>query len=282
MTLNSYLLIDGALRQTAIKDMYAYGEALQIMPLYIGTPYGDNYDIGPILVGNTSQSDLLESFQQFEWADAASLIKSHYNTQRLFDHLRQFTTVTDESGSHALFRFADPVVTYYWLNSYDNRFINAILGPIAYWQVRQPKAIWHTDKTPLWQFFTIKDQSITRDTAINYLDEPQVKALEAANDFRFKNKLFTWLSEQKAFIFEGKTESQITYWINYCYEEAGVFNLISERSYAMWMELCAEYGHDFASRAQDNLYKNWLTMYPQYKKLPVEVTIQKFYDYLTA
>lgn len=281
MLTNQFLLIDGALRQTAIKDLYANYQGLKIMPLYIGTPYHDNYDIGPILVGNFNQTNLRNEINQYDLTITASIIESTQDINTIAEHLQQFLVVDDEAGSHALFRFADPLITWYWLNSYGEQVHSQIMRPIKQWQVIKPIPHWQTNKTPQWQTFTKAENSIKLQTPINFLLPPQTEALSKANDFRFKNRLYDWLKEHKAHAFENKAEDQISYWMNYCYEEAEAFNLISERSFAMWFELSADYDYDFATRNEDNPYKEWFTQNPREKGLPTEVTIQNFYDHIT-
>lgn len=274
MTLYTYALIDGILRQTAIQELYSRNEPLQTIPLYINTPYKDNYDLGPILVAALDDSTLINEIQQ-SWTNSTTIIQSSKYLQVVADHLKQIIMVTDSTGSNSLFRFADPLVTWYWLNSYEQNTLTDIMGPIAQWQVAKPVTHWNEQKID-WQIF-LNPNTPPLGLTINHLNQPQVDALEEAQKFRFKNRLFDWLKNSKSDFFQGKTPEQIELWMDYNFKEAQAFNLISELSYAIWMELSLDHGVDFASQPK-GLYQQWLIDNPKIKGLPNEVKIQNFYD----
>ena len=276
--INTYALIDGVMWQEAIKDLYSRQEPLQIMPLYINTPYQDNYDLGPILVAALDSSRLMAEIEQY-WPTCASLLQSHQTLTVVAQHLQQLITVTDNAGSHTLFRFADPLVTWFWLNSYPDSAHVDIMGPIERWQVIKPVADWQ-ESIQEWQHF-IKPENPLLGFPINHLNECQEDALQQAADFRFQNKLYRWLQKQNPSALAGQTADQISQWLQACFTDAKANNLISERSIAMWIDLCADYGRDFA-QSQDSLYQRWLLNNPDQKGLPTEVKVQTFYQYINT
>lgn len=273
----TYALIDGVMRQDAIKEIYTFGEAIQVLPLYMNTPYQGNYDLGPILVSVLNNSSSLMTTLQ-SWTDSTTFIQSPEPPQAILAHLQQLITVTDESQSQALLRFADPLITYYWLNSYQETALVDILGPITQWQMAKPIPAWQTQETQ-WQLIEKPINQQPTNLSLNYLNQSQLDALEEATTFRFKNKIYQWLIEEKPELFTNQIPEQISQWLNTCYEEAKAFNLISERSIATWINLCADYGHDFA-KTQAGPYQQWLAERPHYKPLPAEVNIQNFYNYI--
>lgn len=273
----TYALIDGVMRQDAIKEIYTFGEAIQVLPLYMNTSYQDCYDLGPILVSVlNSNSNLITTMQS--WTNSTTFIQSSEPPHIVFSHLQQFIIVTDESQSQALLRFADPLVTYYWLNSYEKNELGNILGPITQWQIARPIPAWNNQETQ-WQLIERQPDQQSVSLNLNYLNQPQLDALEEATVVRFKNKIYQWLSNEKPLLFINYTPEQIEIWLSSCYKDAKAFNLISERSIATWINLCADYGQDFA-QTSTGLYQQWLRKYPQNNRLPAEVNIQSFYDYI--
>lgn len=275
---NTYALIDGVMRQNAVKELYSRKEPLQTIPLYINTPYKDNYELGPILVSALNGSNLMTEIER-NWQTSASLLESNQPLSVVAEHLKQLITVTDDSGTQSLFRFADPLTTWYWLNSYQPNALVDVMGPIQQWRVAKPIADWQEQVTE-WQTF-VKPENTPLGFQINYLGEPQEEALQLAADFRYQNKMYHWLQKQNPKVFADKTPNQISDWLQDSFTEAKANNLISERGIAMWIDLCADYGLDFVEQ-QDSLYQQWLLDNPDQKRLPTEIKIQKFYQYINT
>lgn len=275
---NTYALIDGVMRQNAVKELYSRKEPLQTIPLYINTPYKDNYELGPILVSALNSSNLMTEIER-NWQTSASLLQSNQTLSIVAEHLKQLITVTDDSGTQSLFRFADPLTTWYWLNSYQPNALVDVMGPIQQWRVAKPIADWQEQVTE-WQIF-FKPENTPLGFQINHLDEPQEEALQLAADFRYQNKIYHWLQKQNPKVFADKIPNQISDWLQDSFTEAKANNLISERGIAMWIDLCADYGLDFAEQ-QDSLYQQWLLDNPDQKRLPTEIKIQKFYQYINT
>lgn len=270
----TYALIDGVMRQTAIRDLYSKKEPLQTIPLYINTPYKENYDLGPILVSALDGSSLINEIKQ-SWTNSTTIIHSNEYLQTIADHLKQLITVTDETNSKALFRFADPLITWYWLNSYKQNALPDIMGPINTWRVPVPIAKWQ-QSTIEWQTFE-NPQTEPLGIKLDYLNEPQVEALNQAAAFKLKNEIYETCIEIMPNFFENQPESKISQWMDLQHKKATEFGVISNRSYAMWYVMAMEFGNDFATKPQ-GIYQSWLTSQPKYKGLPAEVNIQHFFD----
>lgn len=275
MTLHSYALIDGVKRQTAIKEIYTSKEPIQVIPLYMGTRFQDVYDLGPILVASIN-GGIIQKLQQDDWPKSTSFITTEQPLSVVAEHLKQFTTIQSEAGSEVIFRFADPLVTYYWLNSYDDPLSN-IMGPIQTWQVAKPQQAWYPDELE-WHTFTNANTPVA-DFPLNQLGDPQMRALELAEGNRFNNKLYLWLVKENPAILEGKTPDEFSIWLNDAVNGARDFNLNTERTYALWVDLCADYGQDFATNPK-GAYQQWLTDNPEQKKLPADVKITNFHRYI--
>lgn len=275
---HTYILIDGVKQQTAIKDLYSKKEPLQVIPLYINTPYKDNYDLGPILVAALENSNLPNTSKQ-HWAKSCTLISTNESPTIIANHLKQFIVATTEAGTEPLFRFADPLITWYWLNSYKENALVDIMGPIQQWHVPIPYQDWQ-EPQKIWQTFT-KPQGNAIGLKLNHLAEPQEEALDQVADFQLKNRLYQWLQKENPKCFEQKTPNQMSDWLQDTLTEAKTANLISERSIAMWADLTADYGQDFYQQ-ESGLYRNWLNENSKYKPLPTEVKIQKFYEYINT
>lgn len=274
----TYALIDGVKRPMAIKELYTGKEPIQTIPLYINTPYKDNYDLGPILVAALEHSNLINHLTK-EWFDSTTLIQTNQPLSKIAEHLQQLIVTTDETAVESLFRFADPLTTWYWLNSYTDEALVDVMGPIEQWKVPIPVADWQPQQLK-WQTF-IKPQNKPLGFTINYLGEPQEEALEQATEFQFKNKIYHWLQKENPSILQNKTPNQIADWLQDALTEAKAFNLISERSLVMWIDLTADYGANFATDTK-GLYQQWLTDNPKQQPMPAEIKIQKFYEYLNT
>lgn len=273
----TYALIDGVMRQTAIKELYQSQEPIQVIPLYIGTRFQDNYDLGPILVASLDNSELINKLQQ-EWPESTTILQSDQYLQVVADHLKQLITVTDETGSNALFRFADPLTTWYWLDSYQNNIPQEIFGPIATWQVIKPIPDWQQPTTE-WQTFTPSENTKLTNIRLDYLNEPQVKALDKAVDFRFKNKQYHLLTKKHNNPFKDKNEAQITDWLNENITEAEKNQLTTHRAIAIWLDLITDYGKDILTQPEGE-YQQWLAQNQQQKPLPLAVKLEDFYKHL--
>lgn len=270
-----YAVVDGVMRQTAIKDAYKIKGAIQVIPLYMNTRFQENYDLGPLLIA-TSDNDssyLVNTITQ-QWSDSASIIHSNESPLVIAEHLKQFITVTDDSGSNALLRFADPLITWYWLQSYQQSALPDIMGAITQWQIPMPHADW--DQQPR-QWLTIENPKTERlKFQVNYLSSEQVTALDQAAKFRFKNKLYHSLKVKPNSPFQQNTATQIGQWLDEILTSAQTNYLTTERSIAIWADLVMDHGVDFLNQPAGD-YQRWLAKNKQYAPLPIDIKVEQFY-----
>ncbi|WGK62405.1 DUF4123 domain-containing protein [Halopseudomonas sp. SMJS2] len=148
-----YLLLDGVRYEQALERLYRRDEELQIEPLYAGTPWQDLADLGPILLGLHQDSTLWQEVDdEPEWHAAAAILTSPAPMTQIADHLRQFNQVTDTQGSAYLLRYADPLVAWFWLNSFGSDTAIHVLGPISQWHIVRPQVTWQPADAG-WQVF---------------------------------------------------------------------------------------------------------------------------------
>ncbi|MGE6660584.1 DUF4123 domain-containing protein [Pseudomonas sp. NPDC077408] len=270
----NFLLVDGVLRQDALQWLYGVGEPIEVIPLYSGTRWDGVKELGPILVGLDSHSSLLG-----EWRSSPSLqrqtsrIQSSSSLNDVADHLSQFITITDNLGSYSLFRFADPLVTSYWLNSYPQSAYQTLLGPIIEWLVPLPPPNWAPSHAVEWQSYRSQPNSSRLEGKLNHLIDDQVKALEQAYRRSFKERLYGWLIEDYPQTLSGLGEQERGQWLEQRLLDAEAWGLVNERSIAIWLERCACWGDNFATRS-DSPYQAWLARTPDAQKLPPERRIQ--------
>ncbi|MFD1261729.1 DUF4123 domain-containing protein [Entomomonas asaccharolytica] len=272
--MNRYILIDGVMRQSAINDLYSLNEPLQILPLYINTPFQANYDLGAILVATLANSTLINKIQA-TWYNSTTIIYSKEPLAVIAQHLSQLITIQDEIGITSLFRFADPLITWYWLNSYSHDQLTDILNPIQQWQVIKPIANYYTPQPLIWDKF-INPQTEKKDLPINKLANPQLEALDKAYQFRLKEKLHKLIIQAYPTYFQQANDIQINQWLNNCLQQAKQQQIISEQSIAMFAILRCEYGDQFATEQQGD-YQKWLADNPHYKPLPLEKNLAAFF-----
>lgn len=276
MAKNTYALIDGVKRQTAMKEIYTSKEPIQVIPLYMGTRFQEVYDLGPILVASIN-GGIIPKLQTNDWPQSTTYISSEQHLATVAAHLKQLITLNNQASGEVIFRFADPLVTYHWLHSYSKATLSNIMGPIQTWQIAQPQYQWQTTALQ-WEIINNPNTPVANFT-INNIAEPQMQAFAQAEDMRFKNKIYQWLATENPAIFNGKTAEQIGQWLNQTIAAANHFNLTTERTVAIWADLTADYGHDFASNPQGG-YQQWLHANPQQQKLPADVKITHYYNQL--
>lgn len=271
----NYLLIDGTLRPDALVGLYQRHELFEIDALYLGTRWKDLHDLGPILIKPDSRSPLLS-----EWIDHESLRKdstliySRADIEQVAAHLRHFISPPDCLGGGGLLRFADPLVTHFWLSSYANG-ASQHLGPIEQWWVGAPRQSWESPQQVQWQTFSGPGAESVWDERHAVLGEDQLDALDLAQRWRFTGRIYNWLGERSPDLFSGLTGSQISDWLNSSLQAGLEWGLVTERALAMWMEACADYGQDFATRAQGP-YPQWLSQNATNAGLAPELRIRAF------
>lgn len=277
MSQYTYALIDGVIRQSAIRELYSRKELLQIIPLYINTRFQANYDLGAILVATQDNSNFINEVKQ-TWYNSTSLIYSDQYLPVIAQHLQQLITIQDQLGQEVLFRFADPLITWHWLNSYDNSLLADILAPIQKWQVIRPVQSYFNQQTIIWDEF-INPMTDKKGIQINQLDTPQHQALEQAYQFKLKQKLYQLIDNSYPHFIKQTLQSdpnQIDQWLTLRINEAQQQSIITEQTIGMWTAMCCEYGNDFATDPK-GYYQQWLQANPEQQPLPTELKIQAFF-----
>ena len=137
VALSNLLLIDGALRSDAIRDVYRRPEVLAVRSLYLGTRFRELHTLGPILISLADSSPLIsETWNRNVHRPDASLLYSSESVDVVARHLQRFIAPQDvRSGDDVILRFADPLTTIHWLGSYQSAQLDAVLGPIESWHV---------------------------------------------------------------------------------------------------------------------------------------------------
>lgn len=270
---NRYLLIDGVLRTGAIAELYGRGEDIEIEPLYMGTRWQDLQDIGPILVA-APPNLLADAKSDPEWVRCSSLLASTTTLQNVADHLREFICVRGNADSQSLLRFADPLVTWYWLASYAPSQYPHLLGPITSWEVALSPAKWESSNKLQRETYTSGNHPHAAFER-TYLDEPQEHALQEAYERQLKTRLYDWLQTHEPRLLHQR--EAIGAWLHDRLQSAEQAGVNSERSIAIWTLLSLEQGDDFAS-APGSLYSQWRTSRPSVQGLPTEVTLQTFFN----
>lgn len=269
-----FLLVDGVLRQDALQWLYSAGESIEVVPLYNGSRWDGVKELGPVLVGLDGHSSLLNEWQHnLPLQRQGSRLQSSAPLNNVADHLSTYITVTDHVGSYSLFRFADPLVTAYWLNSYPSSAYQSLLGPISEWLVPLSPPRWTPSAAVEWQSYRPQPNSPTLEGKLNHLADDQVQALEKAYRRSFKDRLYGWLSEDYPQVLSDLAEQERGQWLEQRLLDAEAWGLVNERSIAIWIERCACWGVDFATRP-DSPYHVWLAKMPDAQKLPPERRIQ--------
>jgi len=269
-----FLLVDGVLRQDALQWLYGAGDSIDVIPLYNGTRWDGVKELGPILVGLDSHASLLS-----EWRSSPSLqrqaskLQSSATLNDVADHLSQFITITDNLGSYSLFRFADALVTAYWLSSYPPSAYQSLLGPISEWLVPLNPPSWAPSQAVEWQSYRPQPNSPRLEGKLNHLADDQVQALEQAYRRSFKERLYDWMVADYPQALTGLGEQERGQWLEQRLLDAEAWGLVNERSIAIWLERCACWGNDFAMRS-DSPYQAWLARTPDAQKLAPEQRIQ--------
>ncbi|MWV14739.1 DUF4123 domain-containing protein [Pseudomonas sp. L-22-4S-12] len=275
---NQLLLIDGVLRQDATKWIYQSGEPLEVIPLYLGTRWEELQELGPILVALDAWSPLLGAIQHDNALQSqASLISTQAPSTTVAEHLSQFISITDDLGSQSLLRFADPLVTWHWLASYPEQAYKSLLGPISQWNVAVRPPNWAPSTPWEWRAFRPQPDSPTLAHPLSHMTQSQVEALDQAHRWRFKERLYDWLDHDFPNTLRPLAEDARGRWLEQRIQDAETWGLVSERSIAIWLERCAYWGSDFATRP-DSPYQEWLRRKPVAQQLPPELRIQALDD----
>lgn len=280
MTMHHYLLVDGVMNQQALPKLFARDEPLEIEPLYLGTAWSDVQELGPILVKAGSSSSLFaEMMVDSEWRASSTKIRSEEDIAALALHLRNFIAPLDINGGKSLLRFADPLVTQFWLASYSPASLSQLFGPIIDWQVPAQPHSWHlSEYSEQSNVYTRLDAQQPWQDANGVLAEEQLIALEQAYDWRFIDRLHLWLRDSRAIDTSQIENTRHELWLKGMLASGRDWGLVSERALVTWAELCIAWGDDFAVQAQGP-YQDWLDSHPEFKKMAPELRIEALDEY---
>ncbi|MFT6466012.1 DUF4123 domain-containing protein [Halopseudomonas sp.] len=253
--INQYLLLDGVQYEQALIRLYARDDDLEIEPLYAGTPWQEVADLGPVLVKPGPHSELLKELtREPEWHVSTSLLSSPAPLVDVATHLRQLNKVTDAVGNPSLLRYADPLVAWFWLNSYGAASLRRILGPVTEWRLAEPHQSWLPEQDHQWHAFISTEA--TDGKAVSVLGQAQMSGLKKAYSWQLKERLYTWLKQHQPADLAQIAAEELNTWFEEHLSGAEACGLISERSIAIWCALSLRHGSDF-SAAHDGAYQQW-------------------------
>ena len=270
-----FILIDGVCYEQALKRLYMRDEDLQIEPLYTNTPWYEVADLGPILISPGESSALWEEIEQYPTRHAAAVLTSPAPLADVANHLRQFNRLTDAQGNQCLLRYADPLVAWFWLGSFEGEGLSRILGPISDWRTVRPQAAWEQQQSPQWQHF-----ECTNDTGSGLchpLGPAQEQALRQAYRWQLKSRIHGWLHDHHSADLQRRGADDISAWMDEQLQEAEAFGLTSERSMVIWCALSLRQGDDFAT-ASDGVYRRWLSSHEDRLPPTPDQRLQQYYQ----
>jgi len=271
-----YLLLDGVLYDQALIHMYGRDEGLEIEPLYAGTPWQDVADLGPILVKPGARSSLISEFENtVEWQTSAAMITTDAPMTEVAQHLRKLNKVKDVIGSESLLRYADPLVTWFWLSSYSPAGLRHIMGPINEWRLAAPSPSWLPHEKINWHVFS--SPAAADSDPIERLAQAQLDGLEQAYKWQLKERLHTWLKANQPNDLARLASEHTEDWLNERLSSAEVFGLSSERSIAIWCALSLCHGNDFTA-ADDGAYRLWLSSQKAKQLHTADQRLQQYYQ----
>lgn len=270
-----FVLIDGVLRHDAIPRLYQRGESLEVEPIYLCTRWAELHDIGPILVAVRGPSMLIdETCQTTDQVADASLVYSHASLRVVADHLRRFIAPTDILGRNGLLRFADPLVTRFWLSSYQGVHLDAVLGPIDAWHVPENPHSWEPTGMVKWQRFLRTAAPPEWIDGHGLLGQAQLDAMDRAARWRFIDRLHDHLQQSHSQRLAKIDAGLLTQWFDDRLDEAQAWGLTSERSHFIWIKYSLRWGAGFTLGTCEP-YQRWLASTPAALKLLPDSRIQQ-------
>jgi hypothetical protein len=276
VALSNLLLIDGALRSDAIRDVYRRPEVLAVRSLYLGTRFRELHTLGPILISLADSSPLIsETWNRNVHRPDASLLYSSESVDVVARHLQRFIAPQDvRSGDEVILRFADPLTTIYWLGSYQSAQLDAVLGPIESWHVPEHFHTWSPVSPSVWQTFVRQLPEPEWDETLGCLGEVQFSAMDHASRWGLRQNLNRFLEQNHPAPIASIDKSQRTQWFDARLDEARDWGLVSARGIAIWAEYSLRWGEGF-TQDPDGPYQQWLEHTPEALKLTPELRIQK-------
>ncbi|MFQ6572798.1 DUF4123 domain-containing protein [Pseudomonas sp. UM16] len=272
----SYLLVDGVMLPKALATLWRVEGITEIVPIYQGTRWDSCKDLGPILARIEPEMATPEEVLTHipDWPNCASVLYSDAPSVALCGHLRSFIAPPTDNGVAALLRFGDPLVTRYWLGSYPEAQLNAVLGPIAAWHVPEPPHTWMSDEPSRWLSFTHASAQTTACGTHRHLGQSQFDALDQAWRWRFMEQLHAFLQQTYPRHLARLQSHTLTEWFDRRLDEADQWGLASARCQAIWVEYSLRWGEGFI-QLRDSPYQHWLTATPNAPQLSPEQRIEQ-------
>lgn len=271
----NFLIIDGALRPGAIAGLYQRGEPLEVRPLYLGTRFRELHEGGPILASLSASSSLIrETYQRDFYRPDASLFYSSASINTVASHLQRFITPQNMCGGQFLLRFADPLVTLHWLDSFKGPALDTVLGPIEAWHVPEHPHSWVRPPSPVWRSFTRAAPAPGWVEAPAQLGDGQHSALDRASRWGFRERLHRMLEQNYPERLALIDKTRLAQWFDDRLDEAQSWGLFSERGCAIWTEYSLRWGQGF-TEDQSGPYHQWLDHMPEALRLAPELRIQQ-------
>ncbi|WP_018917407.1 DUF4123 domain-containing protein [Vreelandella zhanjiangensis] len=264
----THALIDGVRYPDALKRLYRRDDVEEIEPLYLATRWSDLAEHGPIVVKLKRQGLLSEAndSQDNTLYRALSFINSQADTGQLSRHFRRFITFKGAAGQEQLLRFADPLVTRLWLESYAGALLPSLMGPITTWWVAHWSPNWREQRTFSWQAFQRSDDSSSGNARVvsNSAQAPdflpmahaQYDALEAVAHWQLKERLTDYFNEHARTAWHALPAQYRGQWLDARLAQAKAWGANTHRQLAIWVDLSLHWGNDF-STASDGLYHRW-------------------------
>lgn len=275
------LLIDGVKRPDALKWLYATDASREIVPLYAGTRWRQLMEHGPILALLNVGSPLLHAWNNHDRTlqGQASLLYSRASVADIARHLRQFIQMRDVHGSYSLVRFADPLVTRYWLSGYSDVAMEHVLGPINEWHVATLPPAWDPARPVIRKVFRHHPSNGGYDQPLDLLGTGQLEALQQACRHLFHERLYRHLQSLSPTTLEPLAPDQRERWLDRSLDDALAWGANSERGAALWALCRARLGEGFADCA-DGPFQRCLARLPEVRTLAHDARLQAVADML--
>lgn len=268
----THALVDGVRYPNALRRLYSRDGIEDIEPLYLMTRWSSLAEQGPILVRLKSSRLVDEACanDDSKLYRSLSLLSSQASTGELSRHLGQFVTFKGEGGHEQLLRFADPLVTRHWLNSYGNALPAGILGPIDTWWVADWEPNWAEPCPVTWQLFQshLRQESpiVVQANTFPPMGSAQLAALDAVARWQLKERLTSYFREHMPEDWRYLSAENKGRWLDERLDEATAWGANTERQVAIWLSLSLRWSEDFMT-ARDGLYARWIAQIAEQKPL---------------
>lgn len=272
----TYLLVDGVLMPNAFNALRSAGGVEDLLPLYVGTPWAELRELGPLLVKLAPDADVLRQVLActHDWSARTSLLCSHAFPHEVARHMRRLIAPPDVHGGRGLLRLADPLIARHWLGSYEQCSLNTLLGPIEAWHLVVSTHSWLPAVAPHWQSFECTAPGVAWTDASALLGQEQLNALNLAGRWQLMERLYAALARHPARLLARHERKNFTSWLEARLDEALSWGVSSDRGVALWVEYSLRWGEGFTQHL-NGPYQRWLGRTADALKLAPELRIQR-------